>query len=581
MIYIASKLMLVLPPILAQETPEIVKTITGIAFLDSILAPIGGNLGSSILNFLFAIIVLVVGWIVAGIVKSIVKGLLSRTNIDNKVAGWMSGREGEDSLPIEEWISEVVYWVIILFVVVAFLQTLQLEAVSEPLNALLEQITSFLPKIGGALILLALAWLLATLVKMLVTRTLRAFRVDERLGQQVGGERTTTTTTPASSTTTGNIPPRATGTTPSTTSSQFSLSETIANTLYWFIFLLFLPSILSTLELEGTLQPVQGLVDKILSILPNILAAILIGFVGWTIAQIVRKVVTNLLAATGTDRIGARFGLSTATGGKSLSWIIGTVVYVLVLIPVAIAALQALKIEAISEPAIAMLNDILTVLPQIFTAAVILTFAYVAGKYLAELVTSILTSIGFNNLPQWLGLSFVTTPRTPSRMRTPSPGIGEPTAIQPSIPSKTPSELVGIIVLVGIMLVAALTAVDILNIPALTNLVGAIVLIAGQVLTGIVIFAIGLYLANLAFNLITSSGNRQSRILAQTARIAIIALVSAMALQQMGIASSIVNLAFGLLLGAIAIAIALAFGLGSRDIAAEQVREWLNSFKRD
>ncbi|MGB7520629.1 MAG: hypothetical protein WA896_13450, partial [Spirulinaceae cyanobacterium] len=134
---------------------------------------------------------------------------------------------------------------------------------------------------------------------------------------------------------------------------------------------------------------------------------------------------------------------------------------------------------------------------------------------------------------------------------------------------------------VGIMLVATLTAVDILNIPALTNLVGAIVLIAGQVLTGIVIFAIGLFLANLAFNLITSSGSRQSRILAQTARIAIIALVSAMALQQMGIASSIVNLAFGLLLGAIAIAIALAFGLGSRDIAAEQVREWLDSFKRD
>ncbi|MGB3691356.1 MAG: mechanosensitive ion channel [Spirulinaceae cyanobacterium] len=573
--------MLVLPPILAQETPETLKTITGIAFLDSILAPIGGSLGSSILNFLFAIIVLVVGWIVAGIVKSIVKGLLGRTNIDNKVAGWISGREGGESIPIEKWISEVVYWVIILFVVVAFLQTLQLEAVSEPLNALLEQITSFLPKIGGALILLALAWLLATLVKMIVGRALRAFRVDERLGQQVGETTTTTSTTP-STTTTGTIPPRTTGTDPSattTTTNQFSLSETIANTLYWFIFLLFLPSILSTLELEGTLSPVQGLVDKILSILPNILAAVLIGFVGWTIAQIVRKVVTNLLAATGTDRVGARFGLSTATGGKSLSWIIGTVVYVLILIPVAIAALQALKIEAISEPAIAMLNDILTVLPQIFTAAVILIFAYVAAKYLADLVTSILTGIGFNNVSRWLGLSFVTTPRT--RTTTPPPGMGETTAIQTTIPSKTPSELVGIVVLVGIMLVATLTAVDILNIPALTNLVGAIVLIAGQVLTGIIIFAIGLFLANLAFNLITSSGSRQSRILAQTARIAIIALVSAMALQQMGIASSIVNLAFGLLLGAIAIAIALAFGLGSRDIAAEQVREWLDSFKRD
>ncbi|MBD0364430.1 MAG: hypothetical protein ICV55_16965, partial [Coleofasciculus sp. C3-bin4] len=48
-----------------------------------------------------------------------------------------------------------------------------------------------------------------------------------------------------------------------------------------------------------------------------------------------------------------------------------------------------------------------------------------------------------------------------------------------------------------------------------------------------------------------------------------------------GIASDIVNLAFGLLLGAIAVAIALAFGLGARDIAAGQVREWLDSFKQD
>lgn len=52
-----------------------------------------------------------------------------------------------------------------------------------------------------------------------------------------------------------------------------------------------------------------------------------------------------------------------------------------------------------------------------------------------------------------------------------------------------------------------------------------------------------------------------------------------MALRQIGVASDIVNLAFGLLLGAIAVAIALAFGLGGRDVAREQVKEWLDSFK--
>lgn len=52
-----------------------------------------------------------------------------------------------------------------------------------------------------------------------------------------------------------------------------------------------------------------------------------------------------------------------------------------------------------------------------------------------------------------------------------------------------------------------------------------------------------------------------------------------MGLQQMGVATDIVNLAFGLLLGAVAVAIAIAFGLGGRDIAADEIRLWLNAFK--
>jgi hypothetical protein len=261
--------------------------------------------------------------------------------------------------------------------------------------------------------------------------------------------------------------------------------------------------------------------------------------------------------------------LNAASGTQSLSTIIGTIVYVLILIPVAIAALNQLQIDAISVPAISMLQQILNVVPAIFTAIAILIIAYFVGRFVAELVTSILTSIGFNNIFSALGL------RTPTR-RVVIPQ--ESTA--PSVTTRTPSEIVGIIVLVGIMLFATLAAVNILNIPALTALVSGIVVVLGRILSGLVVFAVGLYLANLAFNIITSSGDRQARILGQIARIAIIALVSAMALQQIGVASDIVNLAFGLLLGAIAVAIALSFGLGTRDIARTQVQEWLDSFKR-
>ena len=491
-------------------------------------------------RLLGAVAILLVGWLIAAIAAAVTRGILNRTNIDNRIAAGITGRQ--DVPQVEKLISNLVFWSIILLTAVAVLQTLDLEIASRPLNNFLNQLIGFLPKLVGAGILLVTAWFLATIVKIITVRSLQAFNLDERLN------------------------PEPENRAPSL--NQVSLSQTIGNALYWFIFLLFLAPVLDTLELRQALQPVQALITEVLLILPNILAAILIAVVGWFIANVVRRIVTNLLVTTGIDRLGSRLGLSSTAGVQPLSSIIGTIVYVLILIPVAIAALNALRIDAISVPAIAMLQQVLNALPAIFTAVAILIVAYFVGRFVADLVTSILTNLGFNNIFTILGLT------TPSRRIVIST---EPTT--PPIPSRTPSEIAGIVALVGIMLFATVAAVNILNIPALTALVSGIVIIFGRILAGLVIFAIGLFLANLAFNIITSSGERQAQILGQVARIAIIALVSAMALQQIGVASDIVNLAFGLLLGAIAVAIALAFGLGGRDIAREQVQEWLNSFK--
>jgi hypothetical protein len=491
-------------------------------------------------RLLGAVVILVVGWLIAAVAASVVRGILNRTKIDNRIA---TGLTGSDTVQVEKFIAGLVFWSILLLTIVGVLDTLELRVASQPLNSFLNQIGDFLPRLVATGVILLIAWLVATLVKLITIRGLNALRVDERLN-----------------------PLETRDAVPSL--NQLSLSETIGNALYWFIFLLFLIPVLDTLGLEQALQPVQTLVTQIISILPNILAAVLIGVVGWFVANIVRRIVSNLLAATGVDDLGRRFGLSSTVGAQSLSSIIGTIVYVLILIPVAIASLNALRIDAISLPAIAMLQQILNALPAIFTAIAIWIVAYFVGRFVGELVTNILTSIGFNNIFSVLGLP------TPVR-RTTYPAEAE----VPITPARTPSEIAGIVVLVGIMLFATVAAVNILNIPALTVLVSGILVIFGRILAGLIVFAIGLFLANLAFNIISSSGNAQARILAQVARIAIIALVSAMALQQIGVASDIVNLAFGLLLGAIAVAAALSFGLGGREIARDQVQSWLNSFK--
>lgn len=506
---------------------------------------------TSIENLVWAIGILLIGLIVSAVVSSIVGGLLKKTTIDNRLAAWITGRpEGAGSPQVEKWISGAVFWIIFIFFLVAFFNRLNLTAVSQPLNTFLNQIAGALPKLAKALIFLGIAWVLATVAKLALSRAMRTFGVDERLNQQVG---TAPTETP------------------------LLLSDTLANALYWFIFLLFLPLVLESLDLQQALLPVNNLLNQILAAIPKILEAVLIGFVGWLLAQVVQRIVTNLLAAAGADSLGARFGISRSSGGQSLSWIIGTIVYVLILIPTAIAALNALDIQAISLPAIAMLNTILGALPNIFTAAIILAVAYFLGRWIGDLVTNIFTGIGFNNVFSWLGMQ----PKQPLRLP-PSSIDPDATILQePDVPTRTPSEFVGILVQVGIILFAVVAATDVLKIPALTAIVSGIVLVAGRVLSGLVVFAIGLYLANLAFSLIASSGTRQARLLGQTARIAVIAFVGALALQQMGIGSDIVNLAFGLLLGAIAVGIALAFGLGGREIAADELRGWLAAFKQD
>ncbi|NES05963.1 MAG: mechanosensitive ion channel [Okeania sp. SIO2F4] len=499
-----------------------------------------------ILDMITAIAILVVGWIVAGIISGIVGKLFKKTNIDNKIASWVTGsQEQAQNLPVEKWISSVVFWIIMIFVLIAFFDKLQLTAVSEPLNAFLTEITSFLPNIAAALIWLGIAWLVATIAKLAVSRGLKTFGLNDRLNQQVSDGQA---------------------------ESQMDVSDTIANAIYWLIFLLFLPVILEALQLQIALQPVQNMVDQILQALPRILKAGILATVGWLLATVVKKVVTNLLAATGVDQMGSRLGMSQTSGSQNLSAIIGTVVYVLILIPVAIAALSALNIEAITTPAVAMLNNILTFVPKIFAAVVVLAIAYFVGQFVKDLVTNLLTSIGFNNLFNWLGLTS-TPPSSPSSDPNATVIQGEPGT------TRTPSEIVGFVAFVAIILFATVSATQIMQLEALTLIVNVVILIAGRVLYGLVVLAIGLYLANLAYNLITSSGNSQAKLLGQLARIGIIVLVSAMALQQMGIATSIVNLAFGLFMGAMAVAIALAFGLGGRDIASTQIQEWLEQFK--
>ncbi len=94
------------------------------------------------------------------------------------------------------------------------------------------------------------------------------------------------------------------------------------------------------------------------------------------------------------------------------------------------------------------------------------------------------------------------------------------------------------------------------------------------------IFGLGIYLAKIVAESVQNSHAPQSGFLALVARIAILIFAGAMALRQMGLANEIIVIGFGLIIGAVAVAVAIAFGIGGRDLAAKKLDEWSKTMSK-
>lgn len=465
--------------------------------------------------------VLVLGWIVALALRAMVVGALRRTTLDNRLAQWVTGGR---EVSVERYVGTIVFWVVMLFVVMAVFQALSLTTLTQPLNVLLSDLSRFAPRLGGAAILLLVAWAVATVLRNVVSGLLRRMDLDRRLSDTQGE--------PAA----------------------VSVSGSIGEAIYWLVFLFFLPAVLGALALEGLLAPVQSLVDELLGFLPNLFGAGITLAVGWFVAGLVRRITTSLTAAAGVDQLSDRVGLGKVLGTMTLSALLGLVVYVFVLIPVLIAALNGLQLAAVTAPASDMLASILAAIPLLFGATLVIFVAYVVGRVVSNLAQTVLAGAGFDNVLVGLGLA---------RAR---------------FDGRSPSELAATLILVTVMLFASLEAASLLGFGALSVLISDFLVLGGHVVFGLVILGIGLFLANLAGGTITASGVRQANWLALAARLSIVVLAGAVALRQMGLANEIITLAFGLLIGALAVAAALAFGLGARDAAGRVVDRWMEEW---
>jgi hypothetical protein len=483
---------------------------------DQLVGSLQTSLGSQLPSLLGALGVLVLGWIAALIVRAAANRILHMAKLNQKV----SNATGQ-SVNVEGPVAIGLFWLVLLITLVAVLNALDLQSISEPFADLVGRITGYLPNLVAGAALSLVVWLIATVLRALSTRALAATTLDERLSAEAG------------------VAP---------------ISNNLGDVLFWIVILLFLPAILSAFELHGLLEPVQAMVDKGLEIVPNVFAAAVIGFVGWLVATILRGLVSKLLAVAGADELGRRVGMADTL---SLSRLAGTLVFILVFVPALIAALDALRIDAISRPATDMLNRFFTVVPDIVAAAVILLVTWYVARFAASLIARLLAGVGFDLLPQKLGMTHAFSE------------------------GNTASVVVGRVAMFFAMLFATVEAANRLGFTQVRDVVTMFITFGGDVLLGGVILVIGFWLANVAHGAIDKASGAHSSGLAKVARFAILGVVIAMGLRAMGIADDIVNLAFGLTLGAIAVAVALSFGLGGREAAGRQMEHWLASWRKE
>ena len=131
--------------------------------------------------------------------------------------------------------------------------------------------------------------------------------------------------------------------------------------------------------------------------------------------------------------------------------------------------------------------------------------------------------------------------------------------------------------MVAIVLFATMQALPMLGFNLLAGMMGDFLTFASRVLLGLVIFGFGLFFAKLVADMVRDSAIANARLLSTIARVAILVLAGAMGLRQMNLAQEIINLAFGITLGAVAIAAAIAFGIGGRDAAKTLVDDFVKS----
>lgn len=326
------------------------------------------------------------------------------------------------------------------------------------------------------------------------------------------------------------------------TGTDASIGESLGRIVSLLIWLLGLLAILQVLSLGGVMGPVETLLNNVMGFIPRLVGAGLIFFIGMFVARIARDITVTALQTVDFDKWANKGGVDSVTGNNAISKTLGTIVYILIIIPVAIAALEALNLTTVSEPASDMLRMILGAVPNVLGGAILLGIGYVISRFAAQMLREVLPGLGVDR-------SIASADILPE--------------------GTTASALIARIAQIAIVLFFAIAATRILGFAELTAILDKVLELGGRVIFGSVVIVAGFFIAGLIARLVSGAG--QNPLAASIVRWTASVLFTFMGLQFMGVGEEIVEIAFAALVIGTAVAGALAFGLGGREWAARKL----------
>ena len=481
---------------------------------------------------LLAILLFIAGWIVAKMISYAVFQLLSRTDLDNKAAEKLGislllgerkkTEDGEGT--VERFISQVVYYIVMLLVVVGVLEFAGLSQVAGPLERLVDTVVQSLPRIGKAALILIVAYVAGRILAKVASTALDGLKFDDRFAELAeAGEK------------------------------KPAFSATVATVIFWLVMLVGIAGAFEALEITPIAEPLHGAIDHIVGVLPKVGFAALLVLVGWFGGRIARAVLRKVLQGLGFDTLAEKAQLDRVTGKTAPSDVVATGVMVFIIVQASIAALNEVGLTTLSEPLTDMMGQFWNLLPKLAVGIVIVVVTVFVGQLLRRVVATALRNVGLDSFMANIGFK---------KLSERDDRINEY------------SEALGFAVQIGVILLGVAQALSTLELATWAGYVSAFLgYIVKNVAVATFVVAVGFAIGNYVRDLIRARGDDEaSKWMGEFARYAVLVFAFTMAVRQLDVAEDFVLLTFGLLFGALCLGAALAFGLGGREVAGDIVK---------